>query len=96
MVANLEEEAKEMKIQIERLELSTNPEVKNIFEKKRIELNLQSKSDLQTLVSLSNVKLPDMTKIFINFVDKDIKSFNKFMNDAFPNRLKILSLNRKT
>ena len=36
MVANLEEEAKEMKIQIERLELSTNPEVKNIFERKRI------------------------------------------------------------
>ena len=96
MVGNLEEEAKILMQQIESLQKTLNPSTAKIFDNRKVEFNLKNQDELETFRSLKYLKLSEMTRISINYIEEDEATFNKFMKDSFPDKCKLFSLNNKT
>ena len=93
-VSIIQKEVKNLASNVDRIQKFISLTFKNqIFESKRIELNLHRQDELNMLQSLCSVKLPEMKKISINYIDEDETSFNEFMSIAFPIRNKRLVLN---
>ena len=90
----LQEEAKDLNRQNEELidGLASLLEKKHIPNRKLI-VDLSKSEELIKFKEICKMKLPEMTRVLVNELDKEPESFNAFLNKAFPEKCKLLCLN---
>ena len=90
----LQEEVKTLIQRIDDFRNGITPFFEDYASNKKVELDKSKADQLQKLKALSKLMLPEMNRIFIDYVDKYATSVNGFFSNSFLSKCKLLSLKK--